>query len=417
MNQEIGDSGVAQTQNPLYLTDKYEPFKLSPRNINVGDYFENDSQYDETIGDVNAAIEEGLTVDDLRARQQGALDMIGNALVNNVVIAGTTAISGTLGIIDGLAEAAATGEVERIWNNKVNNWAVEQQNNIREKFPIYRGTEYEDKSIWEKLGTGIFWADAFQNLGFTEGMIIPGMGVGALLSKAPKAAQMLVPSFVSSIGEGSIEAINTKNDEINNKIAIANQEYNNLTRNIESPLALSMLNAEYQKDIQNIEEDANRAGNFVLGSNIVLLTLTNTLEFGKLFSRGFNTSKRLANNQTRLGSGLIRTSEGLYKGLSTGKEIAKATGKKLLDATSEGFEEVAQGIISKTPSLTEDYNQFNNSIFNPEHRELAANLWQGLGMSLSESMKDPKTAEEFASGFIIGAFGVPMLKRSKIPIK
>lgn len=417
MNQKIGDSGIAQTQNPSYLTDKYEPFKLSPRKINVGDYFESDSKYDETIGDVNAAIEEGLTVDDLRARQQGVLDMIGNALVNNVVIAGTTAISGTLGIIDGLAEAAATGEAERIWNNKINNWAVDQQNATRETFPIYRGTEYEDKSIWEKLGTGIFWADAFQNLGFTEGMIIPGMGVGALLSKTPKVSQMLISSFASSIGEGSIEAINTKNDEINNKLTIANQEYNKLVSNIESPLALSILNSEYKKDIQNIEEDANRAGNFVFGSNIVLLTLTNTLEFGKLFSRGFSTSKRLANTQTRLGSGLTKTSEGLYEGLSTGKEIAKATGKKLLDATSEGIEEIAQGIISKTPSLTEDYNQFNNSMFNPEHRELAANLWQGLGMSLSESMKDPRTAEEFASGFIIGIFGVPMLRASKVPIK
>lgn len=417
INQKIGDSGIAQTQNPLYLTDKYEPFKISPRRINVGDYFESDSQYDETIGDVNAAIEEGLTVDDLRAKQQGALDMIGNALVNNLVIAGTTAISGTLGIIDGLAEAASTGEVNRLWNNAINNWAVDQQNTTRENFPIYRGTEYENKNIWEKLGTGIFWADAFQNLGFTEGMIIPGMGVGALLSKASKVSQMLVPSFVSSIGEGSIEAINAKNDEINNKTAIANQRYNELTKDVESPIALEILNAEYEKDLQNIEEDATRAGNFVLGSNIALLTLTNTLEFGKLFSRGFSTSKRLANTQTRLGSNLTRNTEGLYEGLSTGKEIAKATGKKLLDATSEGFEEVSQGIISETPSLTEDYNQFNSSIFNPEQRELAANLWQGMGMSLSESMKDPQTAEEFASGFIIGIFGVPMLRASKMPIK
>lgn len=417
MNQKIGDSGVAKTQNPLYITNKYEPFKISPRKINLGDYFNNDSKYDETIGDINEAIEEGLIVDDLRARQQGALDMIGNALVNNLVIAGTTAISGTLGLVDGLVEAAASGETERLWNNAVNNWAVDQQNAAREAFPIYRGTEYENKNIWEKLGTGIFWADAFQNLGFTEGMLIPGLGVSSLLSKAPKVAQMLIPSFVSSIGEGSIEAINTKNDEVENKVAIANNMYNELAQRVESPLALEILDNEYRKDIQKIEEDANRAGNFVLGSNIALLTLTNTLEFGKLFSRGFSTSKRLLNNQVRLGSGLTRTSEGLYEGLSIGKEITKAAGKKLLDATSEGFEEVAQGIISRTPSLTEDYNQFNKSIFNPEQRELASDLWKGMGISLAESMQDPLTAEEFASGFIIGVLGVPMLRASKIPIK
>ena len=34
-----------------------------------------------------------------------------------------------------------------------------------------------------------------------------------------------------------------------------------------------------------MEEDANKAGNYVLGYNMALLTLTNSLEWGKLFTR------------------------------------------------------------------------------------------------------------------------------------
>ena len=416
LEEKIGNSGVAKTINPIYASNKYEPFKMSPTKTNVGEYFNSDSNMDISLGDVNESIQNGLSIDNIRTQQQSALDMWGNALVNNLVIAGTTAISGTLGTLNGLLEAASTGEINRIWDNSVNNWAVEQQEAARAAFPIYRGKEYEEKSIGEKLGTGIFWAEAFQNLGFTEGMIIPGMGVSALLTKAPKMARMILPSFVSSIGEGSIEAINTKNDEVRNKTALANQKYQDLVRNAESPLQVGILSSEYEDTLEAIEEDAKAAGNFVLGSNIALLTATNTIQFGKLFSRGFNTSKRMANTQIRLGSGLTRTAEGLYEGTSKGMEIAKAVGKKVLDATSESFEEFSQETISRAPSLSEDYNQFNESVFNPEYRNLATNIWQGLLESTAISMNDPRTHEAAAMGFFTGLFGVPMLRKSKVPI-
>ena len=37
MNEKIGDSGVAGTRNPIYMTEEYEPFKISARRTNVGD--------------------------------------------------------------------------------------------------------------------------------------------------------------------------------------------------------------------------------------------------------------------------------------------------------------------------------------------------------------------------------------------
>lgn len=408
INEQIGQSGIGEIKNPLYISNDYNPMEYTPRKQFVGNYFTSDSKYDETLGDIQGAIQEGLSIDDLKARKQSSWDMMANALVNNLVIAGTTAVSGTIGLVDGIFEAAAQNDVSKLWNNDVTNWSVNVQDAAREAMPIYRGKEYEDKSIWSKMGTGIFWADLFQNLGFTEGMLIPGIGASRLLQFAPKILRASVPSFVSAIGEGAQEAVMEKNDEIINKTKLANQRYNELAYNIQSPIGLDLLDQQYREDIANIEEDAVNAGNFVFASNVALLTMTNTIEFGDLFSRGFNTAKRLKGITKRAGRQIEKE--------STAEAMTKAVGKKVLNAFSEGFEEVSQAIISRTPSEFDGLNRFNESQFNPEARQLASDLWSALGQSYAETMNDPNTQVEFASGFLTGALGVPVLRKSKIPI-
>lgn len=400
MQEQIEGSGVANTQNPLYATSKYEPFKLSPKKINVGEYFSSDSKYDESIGDLSSITSGEKTIDDLRAEKQTGLDMFANALVNNVVIAGTTAIEGTLGLANSLFTLS--------WDNAVNNWAADVQEATRESFPIYRGQEYEDKSLLEKMGTGVFWADLVQNLGYAEGMLIPGMGASKLLTSAPKIVRNFVPSLVGSIGEASTEAIMAKRDEVENKTRIANEEYNKLAATATSPLSLSIIEAEYMDTLDNIEKDATKAGNFVFGSNVALLTMSNSIQFGNLFSRGFGTTKRL--------KGALKRKGDIYKTDNLGLSMALEGVKKIGQATTEGIEEVSQAIISNTPSNYTDYNSFNSSIFNPENRELAGNIWQALGQSYAETMQDSNTAVEFATGFIIGALGIPRLRMSKMPI-
>lgn len=403
MEEEIGDSGVASTRNPYFQSQGYNPLRPKLPNMNVGRYFDDNSKYDENLGDIEGAVERGLTVDDLRADKQSGWNMLGSAVANNLVIAGTTAVGGVIGLVDGLVEAVATSDVSKLWDNTVNNAVVDIQNAAREAMPIYRGKEYQDKSIWGKMGTGIFWADLFENLGFTEGMLIPGLGVSSLLSKAPKIAQKMLPSLVSAIGEASIEAVNLRNDEVENKTAIARQEYNDYAASAKSNLQLSLLENEYINTVQSIEEDARKAGNFGFAANIALLTLTNTVEFGELFSRGAGTGKRLSRFLTRNGDTL--EVEGLFPAM------AKTAGKKLVDAASEGFEETAQNYITKVPSNYTDYNSFNRSMFNPEKLELAANLWSAMGKSVADALNDPNMAEEFMSGVLIGLIGVPTLSR------
>lgn len=409
MSQGIAQSGVAPTSNPAFLsTQEYQPFQISARQRNIGDYFTSDSKNDEYLGDISGAIEDGLVVDDLRANAQSGWDMVANAIANNLVIAGTTAVSSTVGLVDGLLEAAIDQDMSKLWDNATTNYMTDIQEAAKEAMPIYRGNQYEDKSLLGKMGTGIFWADLVENLGYTEGMLIPGAGLSKAMMAAPKIARMTIPSLVSSMGEAAQEAINTRNDEVKNKQQLAINRYNEIAQTI-SPDELPDLQIALNQTLEDIEADANNAGNFVYGANIALLTLSNTIEFGSLFSRGFGTAKRLKGAISRKGGEYSQDALGIYLG--------KAVGKKTLDSFSEGVEEVSQSIISNTPQNYTDYNTFNESMFNPEKRELVGDLVSALGQSYAQALDDKATAEEFASGFLIGAIGVPMLKRGVVPIK
>lgn len=418
LNENIGTSGISEVRNPALIRNDYNPFESSwnPTNINVGQYFTSDSRFDEGLGDINAAIQEGRTVEGLRADSQSGWGMAGNALVNHLTIAGTTAISGTLGTVWGLLQAAVEQDASKIWDNAINNWSVNVQEDARESFAVHRNDDYNNKSLWEKLGTGVFWADAFINMGFTTGMMIPGMATGALLSKAPALAAKVLPSFIASIGEGSIEAVQSKNDEIKNKTYLAQQEYQRLLQEAKLPEDIDRLNQSYESTLQNIENDAIKAGNFVLGSNIALLTASNAIQWGNIFSRGFGTAKQMQNAAIRTSKGLLRDAEGNFVKESLGKETAKAVGRTFLRGVSEAGEETGQAIIQKTPSQLETYNTFNNSEFNPEKRELVTNWMEGYIKATAEAMEDPATAEAAAMGFITGFLGVPMVRKAAMPI-
>ena len=413
MEQGIGDSGVGSTRNPIYLneleTADINPFEsYTPRRVNVGDVVTNESGQDSYLGSLDEVYSGETTVEDLRANQQSNWQRMGNALANNIVIAGTTAVSGTLGLANGIVSAIYNGNVDKMWNNAVNNWAVNVQEATREALPIHRGREYEEKNIFQKMGSGIFWADLVQNLGFAEGMMITGGGMSKLLSAAPAMLRGTISTLYSAMGEAAIEATHSKNDEEQSKLAIANQRYNELAEG-RSNFELGILYKDFQDTKQQIEEDAVNAGNFVYGSNIALLTISNGIQFGKLFSRGFGTTQRL--------SGALKRKGKEYMADNMGLSIAGTIGKKVLDATSEGIEEVSQGIITKTPSNYDDYNTFNESMFNPEKRELVSSVWQALGQGFSEAMHDSNTAVEFATGFLTGAIGIPRLRKSAMPIK
>ena len=420
INQGIDNSGVSKVekfnkisdytrqQDPTFLM---EESRLRP---NSGTYFgASSSKFDNNLPSVDQLMAEGLTADQARGIEQPVFNRIGNALVNNAVIAGTTAISGSLGVIWGAIDALANQELNKLYDNPVNKKMLELQEATAKAAPNYYTKEYEESSIWKKLGTSIFWADLIKNLGFTEGMLIPGMGVSAALSKTPMAMQLIGSSVAGALSEASIEAIQAKQDKLNLESTQIANEYNKAILAAKSPEERRLIDQEYNKTLQGIEDDANKVGNYVLGYNMALLTASNSLEWGKLFTRG-NKASRAALLAKERSQGIKAAKDGLSLNIEQPwLNTAKNLGSRGYQALTEGMEEVLQDVAVKAADLNPNYNSFNESVFNPEKRELANSSLQSLGMAFSQAMKDSDTATDFAMGFFTSVLGSPRFRSPK----
>lgn len=407
MTRVVGPEGVVPLKEPeTFSGNAYSVPSYSANPGRIIDRY--NKRYDPTIGDLTEMSAEDLNYE--RAELQSGFNRLGNALVNNAVIAGTTAISGTIGLLYGAVDALANAELSRLYDNPVNREMLEWQEAAAQAAPNYYKKGYEESSIWKKLGTSMFWADLIKNLGYTEGMMIPGMGVSSALSKAPAAIQMIGSSLAGAISEASIEALQAKKDRRNLDDQMMLPVYREAYRNARTDEERAELEDAFAESMKMSEDDANNSGNYVLGYNMALLTATNALEWGKLFTRGNKASRAALKAKER--SAGIRPSENELS-LDIEKPwvaTAKNLGRRGYQAFAEGSEEVLQDVAVRAADLNPEYNSFNESIFNPEKRELADNSLQALGMAFSQAMKDPETATNFAMGFFTSVLGSPRFR-------
>lgn len=409
--EQIDDRGIIPTRK--WATEGKSPSvglhidtydNLFNRNINVG---KDVSQPDEELlkrVSVPEAINQGYTPEEAMGEIETTKERLSRALVNNLAIAGTTAVQGTVGFLYGIFDAMANTELSKLWDNDVNRAMFEAQQAVQENNRNYYTKDYNDMSIWKQMGTSMFWADLVQNLGYSEGMLIPGMGMSKILSSAPKALQIILPSIIGSIGEASMEAIQNKNDKLNYENRVLTDEYNKRFAQVKNNEERQQLYDSYKQQLLDSEDDTNQAGNFVFGSNVALLTLSNMLEWGKIFSRG---ASKTANT---LGKGVKRGADNLLTQSSKAWQQTKNIGEFVKNSISEGLEEVSQDIIQKSADLNADYNSFNDSLYNPESRELVDGMWKSLLMATGEAMKDKQTATDFMMGLMTSVIGTPTIR-------
>jgi len=419
---------VAPTENPSINRNIASEEDLKHISSGMRNYMRTPSIYTPTIGDVVnrgmanysentynnityddvRALREDQNVDvqDILANRQSGWEMAGHAVVNNLVIAGTEAVLGTLSLPLGIIEAAAYQDASKLWDNEASNAAADIQKASQEEFAIHRGKTYNNMSTLERLGTGIFWADMVQNLGYTEGMLVPGMGAGALLKNAPRAIARIGGAMTGAMTEAATEAVQSRNDAVQNKTAIAQQEYTRRLENATSQNEIDALTHEYYNTISQIEEDATKVGNMVYAANTALLTASNALQFGNLIERGFGTARRFGTVEgiKRVGNEVVADTKK--------KAVAKTIGKQLLNGVAEGTEEMSQNIISSMPEYYTDYNSFNNSMFNPDKIETTNDFLDAFGKSIASRMQDQDAWTEFASGFFTGILGVPTITKN-----
>lgn len=409
-------------QSPLYNT-----------NTKLGE-----SMFDEDV----YSPEQFQNASDVRAENQPWYSQLGAGIAKGAVLAGTTFLDGTMGLLYGGAKAIEDGDVSKLWDNDFSK-AMQSINDWSEReLPNYYTSQEQDASIWDKLFTANFWGDSFiKNLGFTVGAFysggleagaIRGLGrlamtgaknLGATISTIKNIAQTsqatasILGSFTSAVNEGRIEALNNSREYYKAVSSDLLNQHNERLKSIQDNYygtemynnLVAQENDNYNKAMTKLSEDRVHMGNVDLALNIPILTISNLIQFGKMYGRGFKTARRAQQIEENIGGRGITGTLGKYAPKTTKSEIYTAA---LKNPISEGMEEVNQQLASNISAdyYKTDVNNYYKALTDPNNRQ-EANSWLKASMqAFTETMGDQSTWEQFLVGAMTGAMGMPRFR-------
>lgn len=388
----------------------------------------------------NAAEFERLS--DIRAENQPWFAKIGAGLAKGTVLAGTTFLNGTLGLVYGIGTAINEGKWSGLWDNDFSR-AMDEFNQWSEKeLPnYYTQDEIDNPMTLRNIFSANFLGDKFiKNIGFTVGAFYSGgvysKGLGAILkavkagTKATAITQQGVGSVLSAVNEGSFEALNAANefeqkykpaidDNYRQKIQAIQAEYEAnrgkqmVRAGVEGNQFVDPAYIKYKQDMERerdnynkalakLQEDKAKVGNTTLLLNIPILTASNIYQFGKLYSKGFNTARKTAD--------VVLDESGKYAAKNTSK-LYRA-GRILGGGIMEGSEEVEQQLASDTQQhyYGTDFNNFYRSLQDPEAAQETLDWTKSFGETLSRTMGEASTWEQFMIGSMTGFLGMPRFR-------
>lgn len=395
----------------------------------------------ESMWDDSTATEEQFqNLEDIRAENQPWYAQIGAGLAKGVVLAGTTFLNGTLGLIYGVGTIATEDRWSGLWDNDFSRAMDSINKGAEEVLPNYYTQNELEQPWYTNIFTSNFWGDKFiKNIGFTVGAFYSGdlysKGLGAIMqavkagSKATSMVTSGVGSVISAVNEGSIEALNSANEfeekyktpldnEFRQRVAAIQAEYDanagkQLVRTgvegtqfvdpayVKYKEAIERERNNYNQALAKLEEDKAKVGNATLLMNMFILPASNFYQFSKLYSRGFNTARRTADIVGDIGKYEAR-------GLS---KTARA-GRILGGGLSEGSEEVAQQIATDVSQhyYATDVNNYYRSLQDPEAAQETLSWTKSFGETLGRTMGEGSTWEQFFIGGLTGLMGMPKFR-------
>lgn len=393
-------------------------------------------------------------IDDTRGELQPWYAQLVAGTAKMGVLATTTFLNSTVGLIVGAGTAIAEGRWSGLWDNGVNKFLDNINKKSEEFLPNYYTNEEKDSPWYENIFTANFIGDkVLKNMGFTMGAIAAGALTGnfgtSLLANAGKAgsiASRIFATGVSAAGEASIEALNASNDFIamnsQNIDRFIGEEKSALDSKYASYIAQgvdpNILHSKYKDELKGIQdkrelllaeanEDKLKVGNTTFNLNVALLSATNNAQFARELAGGFKNAKRakaLTATSVATGEkiqGTKAVGEALLKGdlrFEANKGVNAAIAKNVIkNIGSEGFEEGAQNIAANASQIkySADLNTFAGAKINPYVQEDVNDLLSATGQAISEQFGSIASSgwEEVFLGGISGAIGVPFLKRTK----
>lgn len=380
-------------------------------------------------------------LEDIRAENQPWYAQIGAGLAKGAILAGTTFLDGTVGLIFGAGTAIGEDRWSGLWDNDFSK-AMQSVNDWSEQaLPNYYTRAEQEQPWYENIFTANFLGDKFiKNLGFTVGAFYSGgvtaaglkatklpqlIGAIAKSSKAPAIVNSAVGATVSAVNEGRIEALNNSKDWFELHKAQLDDTYRDRVQAIQNryedtkgtlvrtregqmvdPAYIEYQNAikkeqeSYNAALGKLSEDRLKMGNADLLMNIPILTASNIIQFGKLYANGFKTARRATNIVGRAGE------------YTAGTTRLGATAAITKGALSEGTEEIAQGAASRIAGnyYSTDVNNFYKSKTDPEAAQETLSWTKSFAEGINETVNDGSSWEEFFIGSLTGALGMPRFR-------
>lgn len=380
-------------------------------------------------------------LEDIRAENQPWYAQIGAGLAKGAILAGTTFLDGTVGLIFGAGTAIGEDRWSGLWDNDFSK-AMQSVNDWSEQaLPNYYTRAEQEQPWYENIFTANFLGDKFiKNLGFTVGAFYSGgvtaaglkatklpqlIGAIAKSSKAPAIVNSAVGATVSAVNEGRIEALNNSKDWFELHKAQLDDTYRDRVQAIQNryedtkgtlvrtregqmvdPAYIEYQNAikkeqeSYNAALGKLSEDRLKMGNADLLMNIPILTASNIIQFGKLYANGFKTARRATNIVGRAGE------------YTAGTTRLGATAAITKGALSEGTEEIAQGAASRIAGnyYSTDVNNFYKSKTDPEAAQETLSWTKSFAEGINETVNDGSAWEEFFIGSLTGALGMPRFR-------
>ena len=361
---------------------------------------------------------------DIRAENQPWYAQIGAGLAKGAILACTTFLDGTLGLLFGVGTAFNEGRVSGLWDNDFSK-AMQSVNEWSEQaLPNYYTKAEQEQPWYENIFTANFLGDKFiKNLGFTVGAFYSGgvtaaglkatklpqlIGAIAKSSKAPAIVNSAVGATISAVNEGRIEALNNSKDWFELHKAQLDDEHNQRLQNIKNTyegteIYDQLVRAEqdaYNQALGKLNEDRLKMGNADLLMNIPILTASNIIQFGKLYANGFKTARRANNIVGRAGEYTAGTTK-------LGSALAITKG-----ALSEGTEEISQGAASRIAGnyYSTDVNNFYKAKTDRQASQETLDWTKSFAEGINETVNDGSSWEEFFIGSLTGALGMPRFR-------
>ena len=361
---------------------------------------------------------------DVRAENQPWYVKIGAGLAKGVILAGTTFLDGTIGLVLGAITKAHENRWSGLWDNDFLKFMQTVNEASEQSLPNYYSTQ-ETEEPWYKNGfTANFLGDKFiKNLGFTVGAFYSGnvfsaalkatkipqlMGTLAKSSEVPKMVLSGAGAAMSAVNEGRIEALNNSKRWFEDNKRVLDVEHLQRVQAIkdqygdtaEASILIQDEIGAYNEALGKLTEDRLKMGNIDLLFNIPILTASNLFQFAKLYANGFKSSRRAVN---------ILRRDGKF-GAATTKLAATAATAKI--ALSEGTEEITQYMASNIAGhyYTTDVNNFYKAKTDREAEQETLDWVKSFAHGINETVNDSSAWEEFAIGALTGALGIPIFR-------